>query len=184
MVDAVRTRLPKIPSASTAQTGRVPIFHGRRRSSDWTRPPRTADASTDFRGRVQEENRTRPCWRPSSSIVKCKRVHLIHWTRPSVWKTDANHVPIPAFRNKSRILPQYRLKYSHISKLTYLKLFLTMSMYISNGKSGFVVLTKSLSARPPLLLSYTQPRPAVTLADFYLFAARHLPDCGPLARSV
>ncbi len=49
-------------------------------------------------------------------MLKGKRVHremqarhLIHWTRPSVWKTDANHVPIPAFRNKSRILEFYHI---------------------------------------------------------------------------
>ncbi len=45
-----------------------------------------------------------------------------------------------------------------------------MPMYIFNGKPGFVVHTKSLSARTPLLLPYALPIPVVK-ADFVLFAA-------------
>ena len=80
-------RVVKNTSASTAEAGRVQIVDGRRRSSGWKRPPRTADASSDSCGRVQHELRTHPCGRTSASIVKCKCVHLIHWTRPSFCET-------------------------------------------------------------------------------------------------
>ncbi len=39
--------------------------------------------------------------------------------------------------------------------------FLSMSTYLFNCNSGFIVQMKSLSARPPLLLSYALPRRVV-----------------------
>ena len=170
--ERVWTRLPKISSASTAEAGRINIFDGRRRSSDWTRPQKTVDASSDFSGCVHEE-------KTDASMLKNKRVHRYLLAHPlnlldaSIGLKDtrvikcgknANHVLIPAFRKNSRTLPYYRLKYLRISKLTYLHIFNHAYICVSNWKPATKVAvdTKSFSARPPLLLPYPQPRPAVT----------------------